>query len=174
MINEVECGATHHYDRFVLLQTISADAAAVKARSLRDRAVKGCPLLWLPLLWYRATLDLTDSSAQQAKTTQKNEPVQSCPIPVELLTFPRLGQEVLLTSQSCTLVESKRAGYAASHRDAPFSGTGQLSISLTHPHNKRKPHRKMSRSRVALYQWSYQWSWSGPPLHSKPTGRDSS
>ena len=35
------------------------------------------------LLWYRATLDLTDSSAQQAKTTQKNEPVQSCPVPVE-------------------------------------------------------------------------------------------
>ena len=84
MINEVDCGATHHYDRFVLLQTISADAAAVKARSLRDRAVKGCPLLWLPLLWYRATLDLTDSSAQQAKTTRKNEPVQSCPVPVEL------------------------------------------------------------------------------------------
>jgi hypothetical protein len=31
--------------------------------------------------------------------------------------------------------------------------TGQLSPTLTHPHNKLKPHRKMSRSRVALYQW---------------------
>ena len=39
------------------------------------------------LLWYRATLDLTDSSAQQAKTTQKNEPVKSCPVPVELLSL---------------------------------------------------------------------------------------
>jgi hypothetical protein len=42
------------------------------------------------LLWCRATLDLTDSSAQQAKTTQKNKPVQSsvqsCPVPVELLS----------------------------------------------------------------------------------------
>jgi len=36
-----------------------------------------------PPLWYRATLALTDSSAQQAKTKQKNEPVQSCPVPVE-------------------------------------------------------------------------------------------
>ena len=58
----------------------------------------------------------------------------------------------LLIAFSC-----KRRGVCPSC-GAPFSGTGQLSISLTHPHNKRKPHRKMSRSRVALYQWSYQWS----------------
>ena len=30
----------------------------------------------------------------------------------------RPGQELLLPSQSCTLVESKRGGYAASHKDA--------------------------------------------------------
>ena len=32
-------------------------------------------------LWYRATLAHTHSAAQQAKTTQTNEPVQSCPVP---------------------------------------------------------------------------------------------
>ena len=52
------------------------------AASKTDKIPSLVPLLW-PLLWYRATLDLTDSSAQQAKTTQKNEPVQSCPVPVE-------------------------------------------------------------------------------------------
>ena len=57
----------------------------------------------LVLLWYRATLDLTDSSAQQAKTTQKNEPVQSCPVPVEPLPVfrPHTTSAPLTTYHFC-------------------------------------------------------------------------
>ena len=73
------------------------------AASKTDKIPSLVPLLW-PLLWYRATLDLTDSSAQQAKTTQKNEPVQSCPVPVEL----RLASSRFYLSSSDATFESHR------------------------------------------------------------------
>ncbi len=62
---------------------------------------------------------------------------------VGLLTFPRLGQELLLPSQSCTLVESKRGGYAASHRDATTLAVPadilQLTLLWEQPLGARKP-----------------------------------
>jgi hypothetical protein len=60
-----------------------------------------------------------------------------------LLALPWLGQELLLPSQSCTLTESKRGGYAASHRDAmtlavPAKFTLQLLL-WEQPLGARKP-----------------------------------
>ena len=60
-----------------------------------------------------------------------------------MLSFPRLGQELLLPSQSCTLVESKRGGYAASHRDATTLAVPadilQLTLLWEQPLGARKP-----------------------------------
>jgi hypothetical protein len=70
------------------------------------------------------------------------QPTRSPPGKVRL-TFPRLGQELLLPSQSCTLVESKRGGYAASHLDAmTLAVTSKFTLLLLlweQPLGARKP-----------------------------------
>ena len=70
------------------MQSSDAHHRLHSRRALNQGHHEGSQLHWsaplVQLHCYRATLAHTDSSAQQAKTTQKNEPVQSCPVPVEV------------------------------------------------------------------------------------------